>query len=65
MPLSILSPFCVYRRENSNLHGFQLDTELNLDNTLFDEGKKALFVDFYPQGNLSMYFGIEQRDQLP
>ncbi|MDN4081264.1 hypothetical protein QYF52_25355 [Paenibacillus polymyxa] len=48
-----------------NLHGFPLDIELNLDNTLFDEVKKALFVDFYPQGNLSMYFGIEQRDQLP
>ncbi|KAF6630012.1 MULTISPECIES: ParA family protein [Paenibacillus] len=65
MPLSILSSFCVYRREDSNLHGFPLDTEYNLDNTLFDEVKKVLLVDFDPQGNLSMYFGIEQRDQLP
>ncbi|MHB0941919.1 ParA family protein [Paenibacillus sp. ALE1] len=32
---------------------------------MFNEGKKALLVDFDPQGNLSMYFGIEQRDQLP
>lgn len=39
MPLSILSPFCVYRREDSNLHGFPLDTEYNLDNTLFEEVK--------------------------
>ncbi|KTS70566.1 hypothetical protein NS115_24615, partial [Paenibacillus jamilae] len=50
---------------DSNLHGSSLNTEYNLDNTLFNEGKKALLVDFDPQGNLSMYFGIEQRDQLP
>ncbi|WP_258298166.1 MULTISPECIES: ParA family protein [Paenibacillus] len=56
---------CVYWREDSNLHGFPLDTKYNLDNTLFDEVKKVLLVDFDPQGNLSMYFGIEQRDQLP
>ncbi|WP_228392937.1 ParA family protein [Paenibacillus polymyxa] len=61
----MLSSFCVYRREGSNFHGFPLDTECNLSNTLFNEGKKALLVDFDPQGNLSMYFGIEQRDQLP
>ncbi|KZE74678.1 hypothetical protein AV545_13195 [Paenibacillus jamilae] len=65
MPLSILSSFCIYLREDSNLHGFPLDNELNLDNTLFNEVKKTLLVDFDPQGNLSMYFDIEQRNQLP
>ncbi|WP_430694600.1 ParA family protein [Paenibacillus ottowii] len=32
---------------------------------MFNEVKKALLVEFDPQDNLSMYFGIEQRDQLP
>ncbi|RCX23413.1 AAA domain-containing protein [Fontibacillus phaseoli] len=40
-------------------------TAYNLAYALSNEGKKVLLVDFDPQGNLSMCFGIEQPDQLP
>ncbi|MNW49553.1 Sporulation initiation inhibitor protein Soj [compost metagenome] len=39
-------------------------TAYNLAYALSNEGKKVLLVDFDPQGNLSMCFGIEQPDQL-
>lgn len=39
-------------------------TAYNLAYALSNEGKKVLLVDFDPQGNLSMCFGIENPDQL-
>ncbi|WP_255314240.1 DUF6075 family protein [Bacillus sp. FJAT-26390] len=39
-------------------------TAYNLAFALSNEGKKVLLVDFDPQGNLSMCFGIEQPDQI-
>ncbi|MEK4476575.1 AAA family ATPase [Paenibacillus sp. FSL R7-0048] len=40
-------------------------TAYNLAYALYNEGKKILLIDFDPQGNLTMYFGIEQPDKLP
>ncbi|WP_217622283.1 ParA family protein [Paenibacillus agri] len=40
-------------------------TAYNLAYALSNERKKVLLVDFDPQGNLSMCFGIKQPDQLP
>lgn len=40
-------------------------TTYNLACALSNENKKVLLVDFDPQGNLSLCFGIEQPDQLP
>ncbi|MDF2923880.1 MAG: chromosome partitioning protein ParA [Paenibacillaceae bacterium] len=37
----------------------------NLAHALSHENKRVLLVDFDPQGNLSLCFGIEQPDQLP
>jgi chromosome partitioning protein len=37
----------------------------NLAHALSHENKKVLLVDFDPQGNLTLCFGIEQPDQLP
>lgn len=39
-------------------------TAYNLAHALSHEGKKVLLVDFDPQGNLTLCFGIEQPDQL-
>lgn len=39
-------------------------TAYNLAYALSNEGKKVLLVDFDPQGNLTMCFGIEQPDKL-
>ena len=39
-------------------------TACNLGNALADMGKKILLVDFDPQSNLSMSFGIERTDQI-
>ncbi|MBG9795487.1 chromosome partitioning protein ParA [Paenibacillus dendritiformis] len=39
-------------------------TAYNLAYALSNEGKKVLLVDFDPQGNLTMCFGIENPDQL-
>lgn len=39
-------------------------TAYNLAYALSNEGKKVLLVDFVPQGNLTMCFGIEQPDKL-
>src|SRR5690606_34575071 len=39
-------------------------TAYNLAYALSNKGKKVLLVDFDPQGNLSMCFGIENPDQL-
>lgn len=39
-------------------------TASNLGNALTIEGKRVLFVDFDPQANLSMSFGIEHPDEL-
>jgi len=39
-------------------------TACNLGNALADMGKKVLLVDFDPQGNLSMSFGIKELDSL-
>lgn len=40
-------------------------TASNLGNALANEGKKVLLVDFDPQANLTMGFGIERPDELP
>lgn len=40
-------------------------TAYNLAYALSNEGKKVLLIDFDPQGNLTMCFGIEQPDKLP
>ncbi|MEK5281722.1 AAA family ATPase [Paenibacillus sp. FSL H7-0735] len=40
-------------------------TAYNLAYALYNEGKKILLIDLDPQGNLTMYFGIEQPDKLP
>ena len=40
-------------------------TASNMGNALAFEGKRVLLVDFDPQANLSMSFGIEQPDELP
>ena len=40
-------------------------TASNMGNALACEGKRVLLVDFDPQANLSMSFGIEQPDELP
>ena len=40
-------------------------TACNLGNALADMGKRVLLVDFDPQSNLSMSFGIERPDELP
>ena len=40
-------------------------TACNLGNALARAGKKVLLVDFDPQANLSMSFGIERPDELP
>ena len=39
-------------------------TARNLGNALADMGKRVLLVDFDPQSNLSMSFGIERPDEL-
>jgi chromosome partitioning protein len=39
-------------------------TACNLANALADMGEKVLLVDFDPQSNLSMSFGIEETDKL-
>jgi len=39
-------------------------TACNLGNALADMGEKVLLVDFDPQSNLSMSFGIERPDEL-
>lgn len=39
-------------------------TACNLAHALSHEGKRVLLVDFDPQGNLTLCFGIEQPDQL-
>lgn len=39
-------------------------TACNLGYALVNEGKRVLFVDFDPQANLSMSFGIETPDEL-
>ena len=39
-------------------------TACNLGYSLADMGKKVLLVDFDPQSNLSMSFGIERPDEL-
>ena len=39
-------------------------TACNLGNALADMGKKVLLIDFDPQSNLSMSFGIEHPDEL-
>ena len=39
-------------------------TARNLGNALADMGEKVLLVDFDPQSNLSMSFGIERPDEL-
>ncbi|MBW4080258.1 ParA family protein [Paenibacillus sp. S150] len=40
-------------------------TAYNLAHALSHEGKKVLLVDFDPQGNLTLCFGIEQSNLLP
>ena len=40
-------------------------TANNMGNALANEGKRVLLVDFDPQANLSMSFGIERPDELP
>ena len=40
-------------------------TASNMGNALANEGKRVLLVDFDPQANLSMGFGIERPDELP
>lgn len=40
-------------------------TASNMGNALAHEGKRVLLVDFDPQANLSMSFGIERPDELP
>jgi len=40
-------------------------TACNLGHALAYEGKRVLLVDFDPQANLSMSFGIERPDELP
>ena len=40
-------------------------TANNMGNALANEGKRVLLVDFDPQANLSMSFGIEHPDELP
>jgi chromosome partitioning protein len=40
-------------------------TSSNLGNALADMGYRVLLVDFDPQSNLSMSFGIERPDELP
>lgn len=39
-------------------------TACNMGNAIADEGKRVLLVDFDPQANLSMSFGIERPDEL-
>jgi chromosome partitioning protein len=39
-------------------------TACNLGHAMADEGKRVLFVDFDPQANLSMSFGIDSPDEL-
>ena len=40
-------------------------TAINLGIALANEGKKVLLVDFDPQANLTMSFGIKSHDELP
>ena len=40
-------------------------TASNMGYALASEGKKVLLIDFDPQANLSMSFGIERPDELP
>jgi len=40
-------------------------TASNLGHALANEGKRVLLIDFDPQANLSMSFGIERPDELP
>ncbi len=40
-------------------------TVCNMGHALAAEGKKVLLIDFDPQANLSMSFGIERPDELP
>lgn len=64
MPLSILLSF-VYtgERTRTSMVSHSIPNTIFLIPCLMKE--KVLLVDFDPQSNLSMYFGIEQRDQLP
>lgn len=50
---------------NQNGETGKMTIAYNQAYSLSNEGKKVLLIDFNPQGNLTMCFGIEQPDKPP